>query len=139
LFNLWGQNMAAPNFNEEDKYVPRAGQVSAIWDVMYTGPLPDLKEVEQLAVDAGNDDLEAVSEILSAYVYQYITDIYGDVPYSESLRAPVITAPKYDAQRDIYVGILDSLTVAAAQIDQSQRSATFRTGDLIYSGDMLKW
>lgn len=139
LFNLWGQNMAAQNFNEEDKYVPRTGQVSAIWDVMYTGPLPDLKEVEQLAVEAGNEDLEAVSEILSAYVYQYITDIYGDVPYSESLRAPLITAPKYDAQRDVYRGILDSLTVAAAQIDQSQRSASFKSGDLIFNGDMLKW
>src|SRR5688500_3311769 len=34
LFNLWGQNMAAQNFNEEDKYVTRSSQASAIWDVM---------------------------------------------------------------------------------------------------------
>src|SRR5690606_20324095 len=84
LFDLWPQYMAAQNFNEEDKYVPRAGQVSAIWDVMYTGPLMDLKEVEQIAVEGGNTDLESVSEILSSYLYQYVTDIYGDVPYSES-------------------------------------------------------
>lgn len=139
LFNLWAQNMAAQNFNEEDKYVPRTGQVSAIWDVMYTGPLPDLKEVEQLAATAGNADLDAVAEIFGAYIYQYITDVYGDVPYSQSLRAPAITAPEYDAQRDVYLGILDSLTTAAGQINQAQRSASFKTGDLIYSGDMLKW
>lgn len=139
LFNLWGQNMAAQNFNEEDKYLPRSGQVSAIWDVMYTGPLPDLKEIEALAVADGDENLEAVSEILSQYIYQYITDIYGDVPYSEALRAPEITGPKYDPQRDIYYGILDSLTASAAQIDQTELDASFRRGDLIYSGDMLKW
>lgn len=139
LFNLWPQYMAAPEFNEEDKYLPRSGQVSAIWDVMYTGPLQDLKVVKQLAVQDEDEDLEAVSQIFSQYLFQYVTDIYGDIPYSQSLQAPAITAPAYDAQRDVYYSILDSLTAAAAQVDQSERSADFANGDLIYSGDMLKW
>ena len=139
LFNLWGQNMAAQTFNEEDKYLPRAGQVSAIWDVMYTGPLLDLKEVERMAVEDSNENLEAVAGIFTQYLYQYVTDIYGDVPYSEALRAPEITAPKYDPQRDVYAGILDGLTTAAGQIDQAQRSAGFSSGDFVYAGDMLRW
>jgi hypothetical protein len=139
LFNLWPQYMAAPEFNEEDRYSPRSGQVSAIWDVMYTGPLQDLKVVKELAIEGEDENLEAVSQIYSHYLYQYLTDIYGDIPYSESLQAPAITAPVYDAQRDVYYSILDSLDTAAAQIDQAERSASFGSGDLIYSGDMLKW
>ncbi len=139
LFNLWGQNMAAQTFNEEDKYLPRAGQVSAIWDVMYTGPLQDLKEIKGIAIRDGNENLEAVAQIFSQYLFQYVTDIYGDIPYSEALRAPEITAPKYDAQRDVYYGILDSLASAASQIDETQRSASFRAGDLVYNGDLLRW
>lgn len=139
LLNLWPQHLAQPVYNTEDRYVPRDAQVSGIWDVIYTGPLPDLQEVKRVAEETGNPNLHAVGEILTQYLFQYLTDIYGDIPYSEALQAPAITAPKYDAQQDVYAGMLDKLAAAAAEIDRGVTSASFAQGDLIYRGNMEKW
>ncbi|MHC1704114.1 MAG: SusD/RagB family nutrient-binding outer membrane lipoprotein [Tenuifilaceae bacterium] len=109
----------------------------------YSGILMDLQNIinvntdpATIAIAAKNGSTNnqiAVARILKAYVYWYITDSWGDVPYSEALKA--IPNVAYDTQQAIYEGMLSELTAAVAQFDNGP---TLK-GDILYAGDVAKW
>jgi hypothetical protein len=136
---LWAQHIAQAGYNDEDRYTPRAGIPTAIWDNAYAGSLADLQRVKAIAEEAGNNELWAVAEIMTVYDFLFLTDLFGDVPYSEALSLDAgIQNPKYDAQPAIYQDLIRRLREAAALIDESA-DVDFADGDLIYEGDMDGW
>jgi hypothetical protein len=60
----------------------------------------------------------AMARILRVFIYHRLTDLYGDVPYSEAGKGYIngTLKPKYDAQQDIYMDMLSELEGAVAQI-----------------------
>ena len=55
---------------------------------------------------------QAVALIMKAYGFGFLTSAFGDVPYSDALRAEDggdAFQPVYDAQRDVFLGILADL------------------------------
>lgn len=106
----------------------------------YSGHLKDLQVAMQQAEAAGDNNWLAVGKILTAYSYQNITDVYGDIPYSEALKAddpdnPNIY-PKYDSQASIYADLIVQLKAANAMIDTGKKIST---ADIVFNGDMMKW
>jgi hypothetical protein len=71
-------------------------------------------------------------------IFHRITDIYGDVPYSEAGMGYYkrIFKPKYDLQKDIYADMLKELDEAVTKLDASKDVST---GDLFFNGDIGKW
>ena len=137
--SLWAQHVAQSSYNDEDRYTPRAGIPTAIWENFYAGTLSDLQRVQQIADEAGRDNLWVVAEIMTVYDFLQLTDLYGDVPYSEALRLDEdIQNPKYDPQSEIYPDLIRRLKEAVARVDASEDD-DFSTGDLIYDGDMDGW
>jgi hypothetical protein len=142
LTNIWSQQAAQVKYNDEDRYTPRPDQLSGVWNHFYAGPLRDLAQVKEYAKEAGAgaDNLEAVAEILSQMNFQYLTDTYGDVPYSEALLLDSgVASPKYDAQKDIYYGMLARLTAAAAALEPGENTGGWASGDVLYDGDVAHW
>lgn len=139
LTNLWSQHLAQSVLNTEDRYVPRSQQIESIWNQMYFDPLIDLKILKEMAEAEEDGNQLAVAEIFSQYLFQYLTDIYGDIPYSEALQAPDIVRPKYDSQADVYTGMLGALEDATSRINRETRAPDFANGDLIYRGNMEQW
>ena len=82
---------------------------------------------------------KAIARILKVWVFSQATDIYGDIPYSESNKAPVeaITSPKYDTQESIYQDFFKELKEAATELDAAKES--YGSADLYYGGDVIKW
>lgn len=78
----------------------------------------------------------ATANILKSYIYWVLTDTWGNLPYSEALQGVAIINPKYDAQEDIYKGILTTLAQAITTLDASKVAVK---GDIIYNGDVTKW
>jgi hypothetical protein len=78
----------------------------------------------------------AIIELLTAYSYQNLVDIFGDVPYSEALDIKNI-APKYDDAATIYQDLINRVTAAVTSLDST--SGSFGTADLIYGGDVGSW
>jgi hypothetical protein len=139
MFNYWAKHLAAPVYKEEDLYNPRPTQVTGLWDGMYVGPLADLQELKEMGVEQGNANLFAVAEIFSQYIFQYLTDAYGDIPYSEALRPTEIPGPRYDPQSEIYPAMIAAVASAVGQINRGTAEAGFADGDLIYAGNMERW
>lgn len=138
--SLWPQHVAQPVYFSEDRYTPRPGIPNQIWSNAYSSALTDLQEVKQVADDQGRPNLWAIAEIMSVYNFLLVTDLFGDVPYSEALRLDAgLQRPRYDPQSEIYPDLIRRLAEAVALIDATASTATFAQGDLIYGGDMEAW
>jgi hypothetical protein len=136
--SLWPQHLAQSTYNDEDRYTHREGIPDNIWDEMYAGALTDLKNVRDLAAEEGDQNLAAVAEILLVYGFLFLTDLYGDIPYTEALNLEEFPTPEFTAQSAIYPDLLARLATAAGQI-QPGGLTPWESGDLIYGGDLERW
>lgn len=134
---LWVQQHASGAYPEEDQYSPRLNDINVFWNNMYDNGMKDLQHIKE--VGAPNE--KAVATILSAYGFMMLTDIWGDIPYSKALQAEAgddFLTPAYDAQSEIYAGILNDLEAAVNMMDRAD-PIRFGDEDLIYRGDLDLW
>ena len=136
--NTWAQHTAQSAYNDEDNYTPRSGIPENIWASMYAGVLTDLKNAQQLAEADGDENLAAVTEILTVYAFLFLADTYGDIPYTEALNLEQFPQPGFTAQSEIYPDLLNRVEAAAAQITPGG-TPEWASGDLIYGGDLERW
>ena len=138
--SLWPQHLVEIKYNEEEPYAPRPTAGQNVWNNFYSGPLADLADVKRIGAEAGDVNLQVVAEILSQYDFQVLTDMFGDIPYSQALKGrgdEVIRNPVYDKQSDVYAGMLTALTAANAKISGGT-GGSWAAGDLIYHGNMTR-
>ena len=101
-------------------------------------------EYYKKAVAGGYEFHQGVSLIMKAYTFGLITDLWGDAPYSQALKAEAgaeFFKPVYDPQKDIYTGILADLESANTLL--SKNSDTYKNivakQDVLFKGDVPKW
>lgn len=125
-----------------DKYLYNSGYNSAYWDDQYPNAVTNIVEVvtHMGADSAAQGNFYNIARIFKVFMFQRMTDMYGDCPYSQAGLGYIkgITAPKYDKQSDIYPALLTELATAAANLDVSKPN-TVGTADLMYGGDPAEW
>ncbi len=87
---------------------------------------------------------QGVGLILKAYTFGLITDLWGDAPFSQALKAEEgseFYKPVFDPQQDIYHGILEYLEEANTLLSKSSGEYTNinPTQDVLYGGDVTRW
>ena len=87
------------------------------------------------AANGSNNNQIAIARILKAYIYWFLTDAYGDVPYKDALNPANNGAVAFDSQQSIYTDLFKELTEAVAQFDNG---AAIK-GDILFKGDISKW
>ncbi|MFZ4463671.1 MAG: SusD/RagB family nutrient-binding outer membrane lipoprotein [Bacteroidales bacterium] len=120
-----------------------------IWSNYYT-TLPEIRELQR-RIDTYDTigeirNMRAMLKIVLAMKTFKVTDYFGDIPYSEAgygFQNLDLLRPKYDAQRDIYLSLLEDLAWADANIDLTgvteEPFSSFVPFDKLFNGDMLKW
>jgi len=97
----------------------------------------DLETVLTSTLDANEGPVAnqvAVAKMLKAYFFWFLTDRFGDIPYSQALKGKANFTPKYDKQQDIYNSLFALLDEANAAIVSGNIK-----NDILYNGDMTKW
>lgn len=129
-------------YNNGDKYINAANFTDyqgRIFDEGYAIS-STVRQMQRLAVQkdsASYSNLIAVGDILFVLTLQRITDMYGDVPYSQADKAQLgLKYPVYDVQQDIYNSMLSDLDKAISKLDAAKPRLT---ADLFYGGDIVKW
>lgn len=113
------------------------GDQAGTWNHYYLR-IRDAKVLEQIAVESNNPSYEAVSKIMQAWMFSILTDMWGDIPYSEAAKAnEEIYSPAYDSQEDVYNGIMDELAQANTLL--AGNNLPNIKGDLLFNGDLEKW
>ncbi|RYY27457.1 MAG: SusD/RagB family nutrient-binding outer membrane lipoprotein [Sphingobacteriaceae bacterium] len=114
---------------------------SAAFTNAYPNEINEIGEViKAVSGDANRINLLAEARIWRVYCFSRLTDLYGDIPYSQAGQGynSSVYTPAYDAQKDIYASLLAELDAAAISLDAT-KTATFGSSDLIYGGNTTQW
>jgi hypothetical protein len=114
--------------------------IDNLWQVQYAQSLKDWQAIIDKGAATGLANHEATGRTMKAFTFQFVTDIWGNVPYSEALQGDgeqPITTPVYDAQSAIYADLAAQLGTAVGMFNAG--AAGWGAEDLIFSGDMAAW
>ena len=101
--------------------------------------LNDTKRIKLLSTEEENNGYNYIAETISIFTWQVVTDLWGNVPYSEALRGDEgIKSPKFDNAEEIYKD-LEARIDALLAIDISTLNAIDKDFDFVFAGDFTYW
>lgn len=104
---------------------PGAGVWNSIFEYM-----TDVEDVYKKAVELKEPNYQAIALVYKSWAYSILSDLYGDIPYSEAGKAAEGKfSVAFDKQKDVYISILANLEKANDLFDTSV--------PLKYGGDLL--
>ncbi|HVU58283.1 MAG TPA: SusD/RagB family nutrient-binding outer membrane lipoprotein [Puia sp.] len=100
--------------------------------------LRDAENLRILSHDKNYSNNEAVALILRSWLFQVITDNFGDIPYSQAIqgKASGVFSPAYDTQENIYYALLDSLERANTLLTTGNDPIN---SDILLGGSAKRW
>jgi hypothetical protein len=108
---------------------------ATLWTSFYNR-MADVQDIIAIADKLGETNYKAIALVYKCWAYSILTDLYGDVPYSEATKATDGNfLPKFDAQKDIYIQILKDLITANDLFDDTK--ALTYGGDYVYASNAL--
>jgi len=111
-----------------------------LWANLYTGVLMDGRQIQQLSEEAGYNHFSGIAKALEAYAFMFLTDMFGDVPFSEALQGTGdFFQPKFDSQEGVYSSIFALLDEARTLLAMDDGGYSVGSADLFYGGDAAKW
>jgi len=129
-----GINTANDDFNFTN------GSWNGTWNFLYSGPLKDLEEIISGADPEVNPNYLGIAQIMKAYYFTTMVDLWGDVPYSEAFKGnaeETITEPVYDSGASIYADAFLLIDQGITNLAKSQGVSV--KGDIIYGGNLTRW
>lgn len=141
MMNNWTRDVGASNssyyFNEQT-YNVTSEFYSGIWENLFIRT--SNYTFIQNTTDSGYDNYKAIAKILKSYYFQYLVDLYGDIPYSEAHKRGANLTPAYDDDLAIYRDLVVQLDQAIDLINNAPpESLNPGSNDVMLNGDMDMW
>lgn len=130
----WSQqlsgNWAPNNYNSTNE-----DWLSAYWNTAYGDYM---RNVQAIINQEEGTNVEAMAMIFKVLIMQRVTDMYGDIPYSEAFQGGDLPQPAYDTQEAVYGSFVAELRQAIGQLSvgNGENPGSF---DGIYEGDIENW
>lgn len=113
-------------------------------DYLYNGLYSELSNFKDIYKVASSDlnynrSYMGISLICQSWIYSILTDTYGDLPFAQSnlARDSGIYEPRFDRQRDIYLGLFQNLETADTLL--ATNTAIVGSSDPVFYGDISRW
>lgn len=125
------------------RYDYRANWSDYLYNGLYT-QLTNFKDIYLIAGDtagpAYNRSYMAISLICQSWAYSILTDTYGDIPFFQSNKArdSAIYEPRFDRQKEIYMGIFAMLE-EANELLSSGAPGIAAQSDPVFYGNVSRW
>lgn len=144
IANIYTQQASGANGDAApfDNYTTSPGYFNTTWVNFYTNVLTNLKIIQQTATARQLPYYSGIARVLTAFSYGTLTDIFGDIPFKESLYGNGITSPVYDSQEEIYKALqwqLDSAITELSQPVSANQGAVPTSDDVIFKGVTANW
>jgi hypothetical protein len=128
-------------YTNMDKYVPSSNTNSyqaSSWNQCYRSGALASEAIKNTDADPEKVNLNAAARIIRVLAAHYITDVYGDAPYSQAWKASSnVTLPDYDQQDQLYKSLLADLDGALTSMDAAKAKPS---ADILpYKGDVAQW
>jgi hypothetical protein len=144
---LTAQHLAQVQYPDEDQYARLDATVTdGSFIFTYAQELKNFQAVIDAAKPDEQEMLWGPAQVMRSLIFGYVTDVWGDVPYSRALRgdaADAVIQPAYDAQEDVYAGLFSDLTEAVSAMAAGANPASVLpavgAADPLYGGNRLRW
>ncbi|RYC71638.1 SusD/RagB family nutrient-binding outer membrane lipoprotein [Spirosoma sordidisoli] len=140
---LFSQQLAAQNGRQTeawDAYNLQSTEVNGLFRTnLYAGVMADLEQILAKDPQVTHPAFFGIAKTLKAFTYSVITDLWGDVPFSQALQGTTNTQPKLDPSRDIYTGLIRLLDEAIVDLGKTSSLAAPTTADYVYAGNTQRW
>jgi hypothetical protein len=122
------------------QYKPLNSSYQGNWSSAYIN-LQNYDYIHKNTSGPVNQPYRAIAKIMKAYIYQYLVDVYGNIPYKEALKTDQgILKPAYDDQKAVYEDLVIQLDSAMTLIDNlTADAAEVGQYDIVYGGNMNLW
>ena len=120
-------------------WYPTSGITTTPYQWFLVGAGATVKDMYAKAMAAGNWHYAGAAKLLYAYGYMLMTDLYGEMPYTEGLGESA--TPVYDTGKTIYLGCLADIDEAIELLSKSIDPGlpSLAVGDSWNNGDTGKW
>ena len=130
-----------------DQYFFTNAQSTNTFNFSYFQSGGNIPGMVQAAEEEGSSYFVGAGKIMQAVILAHLTDMMGDVPYSEAYQGGTNFTPKYDPQEQLYGNINQLCDEGAAEMAKpasGQKRPFYSTspsisGDILYKGDPAKW
>ena len=141
LGNGYSQYMSYSSayYNQPTRYLPVSNE--PYWIAMYEAAR-DANTLYGLGKTQNNPLLQAASLTLRSYAFAQLTELWGDIPFSQALQGDAgIYTPQYDAQQTVYTdaaaGIILSLRRADSLLKANPNGLI--GGDVLFNSNTASW
>lgn len=120
-------------------YVKQQQYMSILWEASYPDDVLNMMDaVKRTKADVTKPNLYNICRIMKVYLFARLTDLYGDIPYSQASSGYLesVVRPEYDKQEDIYDDFFKELTEASDALDATKDVVS---QDQFYKGDVAMW
>ena len=138
--NNWGANINAftGGYADEFSLAINASFNQGIWNNIYLNTANYSNIINSEFPNYENH--KSIARIMKTYYFQYLVDLYGDIPYSEAHLGGANLAPSYDDDKEIYRDLYEQLDVAINDIQNAPATAKpVGSEDVIMNGNMGRW
>ena len=141
----WAHAGGWSGWYSEKKYEITASYAPGYFNGYYPGVLTDTKFIRDNC--GTNVVYPAITDVVDAWYYSRLVDLYGDVPYTEACNPKTLT-PKYDDDAAIYADLITRLDHAIQVFDDAVNAPDHLTNaiysmktaaDIIYTGNFASW
>ena len=151
LGKYFPQYWAAVTYTAESRYRVTSRKIpDRMWRILFADVIGNLESAKGVinteTAPTGVSDSQfqseqknklAIIDIMQVYTYQILVDMFGDVPYSESIQPAKFVLPKYDSGKSTYSALITRLNTDISALNSAHGS--FKTGEYIYNGDVANW
>jgi len=130
------QHWAKIQYTEPDRYIFSNSSFTSLWNTGFATSITNLNTILKLPAEKANVNYKGVALVLRSWVFSLLTDAYGDIPYKQAGDIRQYVTPEYDAQKDVYFGLLDDLKQANTTLTTTGNAIA---GDIIYGGKIDRW
>jgi len=126
------QHFASGSLN---RYNQNGTNFATSWSGYYTGTVPDLNTIIESGTESGNWGYVAIAKIEKAYLFSFMVDLWGDIPYSEA--GGSAPHPAFEKGEGIYEKLFDLIDEALA--DMNNGFNVNPASDIFFQGSREGW
>lgn len=115
------------------------GDINTAWSNMYRGSMNACLDVIALT-EENSPHMSGVAKVVLALTLGNVTDVWGDVPWTEALQGSDNLTPAYDNQEFIYTEIQRLLDEAIVELSAAESAESpSANNDRFYGGNLDNW
>lgn len=131
--------------NVDNYQLQQSGFTDATWDRFYQGTIYNANGLVSVATRVNSPAYAGIAKLQKAYAFAVLTDLWGDVPYTQAALGLDNISPRFDTQESMYKGatgiqsLFDLVREGLADLRKTSAVVPSVVDDPVYSGDLTKW